>query len=390
MRVILDSTISIGIAAIDSGHVSEGVFALERVLFVEPHNNAARLELARGYFLLQEDKRAKDEFMWVLRNQPPQIVHTNVQRYLDAIQQRAGKYETTVVGYVEFGFGYDTNANSAPEDGSFDSPLFGTGQLSDENLEQSDSLYQVSAGGSVNHPIAPGLSLYGGFDGYLKGHSALDDYDSMVATLKGGLKHQKGDNTHRVGIVGQRFALGGELYRRMMGATADWTHDLSKQTQLTLSASLIEMAYPDQPIRDSQQMTLGGGMTHRMAVKYSPTLFASAFRGQEMADTSSNEAKAVAERVFYGTRFGGQIGVRSNVSLDASWLIQRSEYEGINFMFLTNREEIRHQLEGGFTWLPSKHWKVRGKTGYTRSNSNIPLYEHERFLTQLSLRYDFY
>ena len=49
-----------GVAAIDTGNVSQGVFALERVLAVQPNNHAARLELARGYFILEEYARARE------------------------------------------------------------------------------------------------------------------------------------------------------------------------------------------------------------------------------------------------------------------------------------------------------------------------------------------
>ncbi len=43
-----------GIAAVDSGRASLGVLALERVLLSNPLNDLARLELARGYFVLKD------------------------------------------------------------------------------------------------------------------------------------------------------------------------------------------------------------------------------------------------------------------------------------------------------------------------------------------------
>jgi len=51
-----------GIAAVDSGRASLGVLALERVLLTNPENDLARLELARGYFVLEDYERAKEEF----------------------------------------------------------------------------------------------------------------------------------------------------------------------------------------------------------------------------------------------------------------------------------------------------------------------------------------
>lgn len=51
-----------GIAALDAGFVTEAVFALERVLAMDPGNDVARAEIARAYFLLGETETAKQEF----------------------------------------------------------------------------------------------------------------------------------------------------------------------------------------------------------------------------------------------------------------------------------------------------------------------------------------
>lgn len=60
-----------GVSAIDTGHASEGVFALERVLLAFPEDHVARLELARGYFILEEYARSRVEFEIVLKTEPP-------------------------------------------------------------------------------------------------------------------------------------------------------------------------------------------------------------------------------------------------------------------------------------------------------------------------------
>src|SRR5258706_5451956 len=69
-----------GIAAIDSGHAGEGVLALERYVVNFPNNSEARLELARGYFVLGEDSRAREEFNAVLKENPPPNVAANIER----------------------------------------------------------------------------------------------------------------------------------------------------------------------------------------------------------------------------------------------------------------------------------------------------------------------
>ena len=104
-----------GIAAIDSGHASEGVFALERVLLTEPNNHAARLELARGYYILEEYARSRQEFNTVLEVSPPEEVRDRIYAYLDAIRLQEGRYATTSTTYFEFGVGTDTNVNSGAD-----------------------------------------------------------------------------------------------------------------------------------------------------------------------------------------------------------------------------------------------------------------------------------
>ncbi len=115
-----------GVAAIDSGHLNEGVFALERVLLVQPGHLRARLELARGYFLLREDSRAQQEFKAVLAQNPSENVRANVQRFMDAIRLREGRYRPTSSAFVEAGFGHDTNVSSSTEG---DVVLFNTGWM---------------------------------------------------------------------------------------------------------------------------------------------------------------------------------------------------------------------------------------------------------------------
>ena len=124
-----------GIAAIDTGNASQGVFALERVLAVQPDNHAARLELARGYFILEEYARAREEFELVLALDPPPSVVSKISRFLIAIRRNEGRYRTTGSGFVQFGLGNDTNVSSGPDD-----PTIGIVKLSDDSVAVEDAV----------------------------------------------------------------------------------------------------------------------------------------------------------------------------------------------------------------------------------------------------------
>src|SRR5262245_52948313 len=100
-----------GIAAIDSGHAGEGVLALERYVITFPDNLSARLQLARGYFALGEDVRARDEFEALRAQKPDPQTAATLDRFLDAIRLRESRYTPTGGVYVELGVGYDSNVN---------------------------------------------------------------------------------------------------------------------------------------------------------------------------------------------------------------------------------------------------------------------------------------
>ena len=74
------------------------MFALERVLAAQPNNHSARLELARAYFILEEYARARQEFEAVLALDPPASVVSKIDRFLNAIRRKEGRYRTTGSG----------------------------------------------------------------------------------------------------------------------------------------------------------------------------------------------------------------------------------------------------------------------------------------------------
>ncbi len=114
-----------GVAAIDSGHAGEGVLALERYVINFPNNVNARLELARGYFVMGDDLRAREEFNAVLTAKPPAPVVANIERFLDALRSRESTYRTTTGLFVEAGFGYDSNVNGGVGSANINLPVFG-------------------------------------------------------------------------------------------------------------------------------------------------------------------------------------------------------------------------------------------------------------------------
>ncbi len=81
----------LGLAALEIGKNTNAVFALERVLAVDPNHARARAEIARAYAALGEASTAKQEFEAAKRQGVPPEVANTIDRMLAAIDARRGQ-----------------------------------------------------------------------------------------------------------------------------------------------------------------------------------------------------------------------------------------------------------------------------------------------------------
>ena len=113
-----------GVAAIDSGNAGEGVLALELTLVTFPDNRQARLELARGYFILGKiPARAKNSTC--SEDQPAAGSDSQRRALPRRAAGRESQYRTTAGAFVEFGVGYDTNINGGVSNATSPCPVSG-------------------------------------------------------------------------------------------------------------------------------------------------------------------------------------------------------------------------------------------------------------------------
>src|SRR5262249_32281549 len=132
----------LGIAALDSGQRERAIFALERVLAVQPNNAQARAEIARAYFEAGGKEKARGEVSNVSSSNPPEAVQQTIDRYLSALQAGPKRFS----GFLEIGFGHDSNVNSATASSQIAIPALGGAmvQLNPGSVKQSDTFTMAS------------------------------------------------------------------------------------------------------------------------------------------------------------------------------------------------------------------------------------------------------
>lgn len=377
-----------GIAAIDAGHAGEGVLALERYVVNFPDNREGRLELARGYFVLGEDARAREEFSEVLKSNPPPAVAANIERFLNAIQARQSAYQTTTGVYAEIGYGRDTNTNGGVGSPGISVPVFGNVQIGPSGVKTPSGFTWLALGGEVIHPLAPGLSVFGNgrVDGKFNSSGPAQRFDQYNAALNGGLTWIKEKNLYRLTASHATVEVESDRFRDVDGVSGEWQHQLDELQTIGPFLQIARLSYTgDNRARDADFYSLGVNYRRAFIGPFQPLLTASANFGSE----HNVRNRPDLGRDIYGGRVALALTPAPKWSLSAGVTYQLSRYNGPDALLLTTRKDDYYGLDVVAGYAFSRHLSVRGEVTLTDNKSNLQLYEYNRNVYAVKLRYDF-
>ncbi|MCP5009998.1 MAG: DUF560 domain-containing protein [Aestuariibacter sp.] len=371
-----------GVAAIDAGHASQGVFALERVLLLHPQEHAARLELARGYFILEEYARSRQEFETVMGANPPDDVVQNAQVFLDRIRLKEARYNTTSNGYIEIGAGTDNNVNSAPEQ---DATI--TGVLAQDSTGQEDDYSTLAASYQLIHPFAPGWTFNTALTGDFKKNADFDQFDTASGALQLGVSALDNQSKYSVDAVVQQFNLDGSKYRMLTGMTLGWRYSLNQKSAFSTSLQHAMLDFDTVSALNSTLTILNLSYNHQFAASLSPVLFASMKFGIEEPEISDSASMADVERDISGARLGVVLNLMQRLAMTASIATQSSDYGAPNTVTSVTREDTFSTADLNFLWLVSKDWRFSTKISYSKNDSNLAIRDYDRTRISINLNY---
>jgi tetratricopeptide (TPR) repeat protein len=374
----------LGIAALDSGRREQAVFALERVLAVNPNHTQARAEIARAYFEMGEKENAKREFQNVRNANPPEAVKRSIDRYLSALEVGP----SIVNGYVEIGFGYDSNVNSATASGQIALPVF-AGQIatvSPSGVKQSDNFTTATGAVNVVYGFSPEWAVVGGAAANGKFDNRSDDFNT--ATLDGnlGLRWSPGKEVFTLAYQGQDFEVAYDDFRRANGGIAQWQHNYSEYSQVSLFAQAADLTYPTQSPRDAMRTIGGVAFGYGWDTPSQPVVFGSLYGGDEK-DKDENFQYLGNKPV--GVRFGGQRSITESTSVFGLVSYERRVYGADDPTFLVVRRDKQTDLRVGVNYTFSPGWALIPQVAYTDNESNIELYKYQRTMAYFVVRKTF-
>lgn len=376
----------LGVAAIDAEQHTRAVFALERVLAVRPNHPQARAEIARAYFLMGENKAARQEFESVRRASPPEAVAITIDQFLNALDSRERSRRSGITAFLEAGLGTDSNANSATSSSTFAIPLFPGLQfnLAPSAQKQKDEFFTLAGGVFGRYAIDNTWSVIGNATFDQRMNFDHDEFDTGTLNGSAGVTRIDELNEFTVAAQVQSYSVDGEQFRNAAGGVAQWRRNFTRRDQATVYLQYARLTYPDQDIRDADRSVIGGAWAHSFGGL--SAAFAGVYGGRE-EPTEDNVPHFGHD--LWGVRLGGQLGFGSKFILSATASYENREYGGPDPLFLEEREDKEAQLRLAANYLIDRSWTAIAALTMIDTSSNFIINDYKRNMLAVSLRYDF-
>lgn len=375
-----------GVAAIGAGKASEGVLALERFLLNYPDHEAARVELARGYFALGEDARAREEFEAALARKPPPAVAAVIEEFLAAIRVRAAKYQPTAMAYFLLGTGHDSNPRAGVDNPEITLPVFGPVTVVDTGVRRSDRAREAGAGIRLTAPFSSAVTAFASGSAEVSRHPEVAEFDQATFAGSTGVAGREGRWGWRGAANFSYQKLGGDPYRRFRGLALDgsWIPDGAHAVSAGVQGGRFAHAGAN-AVRDSDFLAVTAGWRRLLPGAWRPEVEISGNAGREK---NRLEARQDLSRDLLGLRFSGAVSPWRGwtIGAGASWL--KSGYLEPDQVLQTTREDRYLAGDLGVEWRFAPSLSARADLLVARNRSNLELYEYSRYTAMLRLRYE--
>jgi tetratricopeptide (TPR) repeat protein len=394
-----------GVAALESDHLDRAVIAFERVLVRNPGFDSARLELARAYLRMGALDVASQEFDRLAARNPTPEGRKVIEEYRAQIERLRRRQRIATNGYVEAGFGRDTNLSSTTNDFpgailiSFGLPnIVPTGN----SIRREDNFVAANAGGDVSYMLAPDRVLFAAANFRWRGYREFDDYDYYFGDFLGGYRAQAKGYLWTASVIAQTFrqdgafvdALGSERItndRDAFGAIVEVRRELDAATQIALGAQFTGFRYPTNSGQDTRQWLVSAALDSKLASMENASIGLRAFYSHDEAQNPLNPFTTVtASRSNFGVRVIGQ----TDPSAQTSWVGALGWSRRIDddaFARATLVETGRDDLFEAFVraaYRVSPEWSLQPYFSWIYNRSNIALYAFHKSEVGLMFRYE--
>ncbi|PCJ39625.1 MAG: hypothetical protein COA71_13340 [SAR86 cluster bacterium] len=377
-----------GLAALESGRPNEAVFAFERIAFNNIGQQRVRLELARAYFLSENYAAAETLFTEVLASNPTENVRTNIQAFLQLINQAQSASDSVVIWNLGINAGTDSNINSATELGVIDTPI-GDVTLSPGGQEIDDSFTDYSAGFNYIRPIDNNRNISFQANYNHRNNHVTDQFDLTVGS--GQLSYNWGLNSNLRYSHVLRLQMV-KLDATKFQSSATFLNSIQRignngwSQSLTGAYTLVRYATGQNAnanLRDINQILVSGVLTKS---NNRNQLSMSVFYGD---DSIQRKIAKNNETNIMGLAIADQFLLRPRHLVYGRVSFQNNDHQAPDPIFNRSRKNETFSTSVGWIWQLNSNLTLTTDFTFTDNESNIDLYSYDRNRLQTGLRIQF-
>lgn len=372
-----------GLAALESGHPQQAIFALERALAATPQDHRARLELARAHFVLGNFERARPLFQTVLDSDPPEQVRHNIQRFLDALAERSQLRDHHLSVNASLKLGYDSNINSATAVDDVTLPIGLVLSLGETSRELGDEFAELNAGLSYLKLLRKDWGYFVAASLSEHQNSRYHLFDTRLLGVSGGLVYQARGYSLRLPLQYQYLAVDRDHFRSSRGLGAEWSLGSGAARYVLFGQWAQQRHSASDEIRDVDLGLAGLGVSLDVAPLKS-AISASLYYADESPQSEGGDHFG---RAYAGLRLTTSWRPLAQHEFQLGLSAQQTEHDAQHPAFGNVREDSYQQASLEWGWRFDPQWRFSVGVSHARNDSNLEIYSYQRAQQYLSLRY---
>jgi hypothetical protein len=378
-----DFDLAYGLAAKANDNCNLAVYALERVVQVQPQAVSARFALATCYYQLANFAAAELEFNYLVQQKLSPQMQATAEQHLKAITRRQHNDNAGWHNAIQLGLGQDSNPNNGIESEFITVPLLGQVKLFEQSQALSSSFYDVDVQFSYVAPLNQSSRWYSTFGASYTGYSAA------LAQAKSNLNATLGYNTKLAGKdLGARLFyrplwLDGESFLDYYGLLVEVGQTVFSQSTIGADLTIGRLDYNDFDELSRDQRFLNLWLE-------TPT-----FSGMSRFSLKLGDEQSLDSLVDFNSRqmvgaaysFVQQLTARWHYKFSADYL--QAEYDQPHPLFAQTRDDkfVQVVLDLNYQWQAD--WLLTAQMSLVDNRSNLTLYDYNRSNLWLGARYQF-
>lgn len=374
-----------GIAANLSGEYARAVMALERATQVQPGNARARAELGRAMFAIGDSKSARVLLEQAKAQGAPAVAALTIDQFLRAIDAAEALMQSTWRGYVDLGFGHDTNLASGPANANVAVPaLGGPVTLAPNAVKQGANFGHVAGGVSGRYVIDSRWSVIGSASYNHRVNFGASVFNNSQLNLEAGAAYRVDRQEFSLVAVHEDYRVDGTTSRSQSGLVGEWVLRINQLQETGAYLQVSDLHYPAQTQRDARRVV--GGASYAQQFGDGWLAWGGAYLGTENEDAANQPQ--LGHRLS-GLRLGTQKTLSSSLAAFGYLNYERRNYGGQDPFFLVQRQDRQTSLGVGLAWVPVKPWRITTKLTHVRNQSSVVINDYDRTSLSITARYEF-